>query len=76
MTGYEKILYLLKDVDTKTPWGDAIKLVKEKNCPYATMDLVADLQSEGREHPEVMSDILGKKVYAKILKICVPQPSH
>lgn len=69
MTGYEYIAHLLKDVDSKTPWGAIIQKVRQRQDQHMMMDLVADLQSEGREHPAVMSEILGAKVYSKLMDL-------
>jgi hypothetical protein len=71
MTGYEQILDLLKDVNPNTLWGVAIRNVRDRNEQHATMDLVADLQSQSQDNPRLMKEILGPKVYAKILNICL-----
>jgi hypothetical protein len=69
MTKGERIIELLKKVETRTIWGLGIERAVNNPDAYKVMDLVIDLRSQARDNGPVMRDILGDEAFDAIMTI-------
>lgn len=71
MTFYESILDDLRAVPPDTLIGVAIRQAIEADDEYVTMDLIAGLQSQAMDNPKAMQEVLGERVYKKLMAPCL-----